>query len=349
MPTARTPHPDPGQPDPTRAGVPGVVVVTGGTSGVGRATARAFADRGTPVAVLARGQDALDATGAELRERGVPFLAISVDMTDRVAVEAATDRIERELGPIGTWVNSAMVTVLGTFTDVEAHDFDRVVDVVFRGTANGTRAALRVMRPRESGRIVQVGSALAYRGIPLQAAYCSAKHAVQGLCDSLRSELLHEGSGITVSEVNLPAVNTPQFDMCRNLLDGEPQPVPPIFQPELAAEAILQAARTGERQLNVTFVSTRTVFADRVVPGALDHLLADTGFESQQSSRPTVYSGDNLYEPLPGDHGCHGSFDDRAKDVSPQEWLRGTLLGRTAQAAGGLGRRLGGKVLKPLV
>lgn len=330
----------------------GVVVITGGTSGVGRAAARAFADAGHPVVVLARGQDALHATEAELRARQAPGTApcraIQVDVTDRAELDAAADTVEREVGPIEVWVNSAMVTVMGEFEAIDAEDFDRVVDVVFGGTANGTRTALRCMRPRDRGRIIQVGSALAYRGIPLQSAYCSAKHAVQGLADSLRSELLHQGSGITVSEVNLPAINTPQFDMCRNLLDEAPQPVPPIYQPEIAADAILHAARTGDRAVQVSFVTTRTVLADRVFPGALDHVLKETGYDGQQVDRPTR-SGDNLWEPLPGDHGCHGSFDDRAKQVSWQEQLRHTPLGAGARLAGLVGRRVGSQLLKRLV
>lgn len=327
----------------------GTVVVTGGTSGVGRATARAFAAHGSAVAVVARGQEALDATVAELRQVGVPALGLSVDVTDHHAVEDAADNIEEALGPIVVWVNSAMVTTYGEFLDVEPRDFDRVVDVVFGGTANGTRAALRRMRTRDRGRIVQVGSALAHRGIPLQAGYSAAKHATQGLCDALRSELLHQGSAITVSEVNLPAVNTPQFDMGKNLLDGPPQPVPPIFQPELAAEAIRYAAETGEREVNVTFAAARTVFTDRLVPGALDHLLGEDGYASQVDPSGRVRpQGDNLWEPMPGDHGCHGSFDDRALDVSRQELLRHTPVGATARVVTRLGRRVGARVLRPL-
>ena len=326
----------------------GVVVVTGGTSGVGRATARAFADRGHPVAVLARGQDSIDATEQELRERGVPALGVSVDVTDRNGLDAAADRVESELGPIEVWVNSAMVTVLGEFSDVEPDDFDRVHDVVFRGTANGTRTALRCMASRDSGRIIQVGSALAYRGIPLQSAYCSAKHAVQGLSDSVRSELLHNGSAITVSEVNLPAVNTPQFDMCKNLLDGAPQPVPPIYQPEIPAAAIVEAARTGERAVNVTFTTTRTILGNKVAPGALDQVLAGTGYTGQVVDRPRQ-PGNNLYDPLPGDHGCHGSFDDQARETSAQERLRFSPLGTGALAVGKVGRRVGAAAIKHVV
>jgi NAD(P)-dependent dehydrogenase (short-subunit alcohol dehydrogenase family) len=326
----------------------GVIVVTGGTSGVGRATARAFAEHGRPVAVLARGQDALDATVSEIEDRGVHGLGISVDVTDRAALDAAADRVERELGPIAVWVNSAMVTVMGEFRDVEPEDFDRVHDVVFRGTANGTRTALRCMSPRDQGRIIQVGSALAYRGIPLQSAYCSAKHAVQGLADSLRSELLHQGSRITLSEVNLPAINTPQFDMAKNLLDRAPQPVPPIYQPEVAAIAILEAARTGDRAVNVTFTTTRTILGDKVAPGALDRVLAQDGYSGQMSQRARQ-DGHYLYGPLPGDHGCHGSFDDQARDSSAQERMRVSPLGKVALTGGDLGRRIGAALIRKVL
>jgi NAD(P)-dependent dehydrogenase (short-subunit alcohol dehydrogenase family) len=326
----------------------GVVVVTGGTSGVGRAAARAFAREGHPVVVLARGADALAATEAELQRDSPQSRGLAVDVTDRLAVDDAADLVEREIGPIGVWVNSAMVTVLGEFREIDPDDFDRVVDVVFRGTVHGTRAALRCMEPRNEGRIVQVGSSLAYRGIPLQSAYCSAKHAVQGLADSLRSELLRQDSRITVSEVNLPAINTPQFDACRNLLPGAPQPVPPIFQPEVAADAIVHAARTGERSVQVAFPTTRTILADRLFPGALDRLLADTGYDSQQVER-SAPDADNLWEPLPGDHGCHGAFDDVAISVSRQEVLRHTPLGAGVRAAGEVGRRIGGRALRLLM
>ena len=326
----------------------GVVVVTGGSAGVGRATARAFAERGRPVAVLARGRESLDVTVQELEARGAPALGISVDVTDRAGLDAAADRVEQELGPIEVWVNSAMVTVLGEFQDVDADDFDRVHDVVFRGTANGTRTALRCMSARDQGRVIQVGSALAYRGIPLQSAYCSAKHAVQGLSDSLRAELLHRGSAITLSEVNLPAMNTPQFDMCKNLLEKAPQPVPPIYQPEIAAAAIVEAARTGDRAVNVTFTTTRTIFGNKVAPGALDQVLAGTGYSGQMVDRPRQ-PGNNLYEPLPGDHGCHGSFDDTARGMSTQEWIRFTPLGTGALAVGKLGRRVGAAAIKRIV
>jgi NAD(P)-dependent dehydrogenase (short-subunit alcohol dehydrogenase family) len=326
----------------------GTVVVTGGTSGVGRATAREFAQRGHPVAVLARGVESLEATRAELEGHGVRALGLSVDVTDHEALDAAADEVEAELGPVAVWVNAAMVTVMGQFRDVEPDDFDRVHQVVFSGTANGTRTALRLMHPRGEGRVVQVGSALAYRGIPLQAAYCSAKHAVQGLCDSVRAELLQQHSRVTVGEVNLPAINTPQFDMSKNLMDSAPQPVPPIYQPEVAAAAIVEAARTGDRTLHVTFTTTRTVVGDKVAPGVLDRVLADTGYSGQMSPR-TRPAGHNLYQPLLGDHGCHGSFDHRARSTSRQERLRFGPLGHVALVGGRVGRRVGAAVVRRLV
>jgi NAD(P)-dependent dehydrogenase (short-subunit alcohol dehydrogenase family) len=326
----------------------GAVVVTGGTSGVGRAAARQFADRGHPVAALARGLESLEATEEELESRGVPALGLAVDVTDHKALDQAAEQVEAELGPVAVWVNSAMVTVMGEFCDVTPEDFNRVHEVVFNGTANGTRTALRLMLPRGEGRVVQVGSALAYRGIPLQSAYCSAKHAVQGLCDSVRSELLHLGSGITVSEVNLPAINTPQFDMCKNLMEEAPQPVPPIYQPEVAAAAIVEAARTGDRSIHVTFTTTRTVLGDKVAPGVLDRVLAGNGYSGQMSSRRRP-EGDNLYQPQPGDHGCHGSFDDQARDSSGQESLRLGPLGGAALLAGRAGRRVGAAVVRRLL
>jgi NAD(P)-dependent dehydrogenase (short-subunit alcohol dehydrogenase family) len=326
----------------------GTVVVTGGTSGVGRAAARKFADRGHPVAVLARGAESLEPTKEELEKRGVPARGVAVDVTDRTALDQAADQVEDELGPVTVWVNSAMVTVMGEFSEVPAEDFDRVHQVVFNGTANGTRTALRLMSPRGEGRVIQVGSALAYRGIPLQSAYCSAKHAVQGLCDSLRAELLHQGSRITVSEVNLPAINTPQFDMSKNLMEGAPQPVPPIYQPEVAAAAIVEAARTGDRSLHVTFTTTRAVLGDKAAPGVLDRVLASSGYSGQIGPRHRR-EADNLYRPLPGDHGCHGSFDAQARDTSAQERLRFGPLGHAALLAGRAGRCAGAAIVRRLL
>ncbi|MDQ3106769.1 MAG: SDR family oxidoreductase, partial [Actinomycetota bacterium] len=211
-----------------------VAVVTGATSGVGRATARAFADAGYDVGLVARGRDALDATVAEIEAKGRKAHAVPTDVSDADAVERAAKEIEDALGPIEVWVNDAMSTVFGPFLDLSPDEFERVTQVTYLGYVNGTRAALHRMQPRDRGVIVQVGSALAYRGIPLQSAYCGAKHAIKGFTDSVRTELLHDRSGIHVTEVHLPAMNTPQFSMQRSKLDRRAQPVPPIFQPEVA-------------------------------------------------------------------------------------------------------------------
>ncbi|RKS75450.1 short-subunit dehydrogenase [Motilibacter peucedani] len=293
---------------------PRVVVVTGGTAGVGRATARAFADRGDSVAVLARGEDGLRATEADLRERGVPALAVRCDVADAAQVEAAARRVEAELGPIDVWVNNAMTTVFGTFESMSDEEFRRVTEVNYLGYAYGTRAALTRMKPRGTGRIIQVGSSLAYRGIPLQSAYCGSKHAIQGLCDSLRAELLHDGTDVTVSMVQLPAMNTPQFRITKSYMPRKAQPVPPIYQPEVAAQAIVRAAEAGRREYWVAPITALTILGNRVAPGLLDHYLGRTGFDAQQVDEPEDRPRpDNLHAPVPGDHGAHGAFDDQAK------------------------------------
>lgn len=291
-----------------------VVVVTGGTGGVGRATARAFADNGDDVAVLARGEDGLRATEEELRARGVRALAIRCDVADASQVEAAARRVEEELGPIDVWVNNAMTTVFGTFETMSAEEFRRVTEVTYLGTVYGTRSALTRMKPRNRGRIIQVGSSLAYRGIPLQSAYCGAKHAIQGLCDSLRAELLHEDSEVTVSMVQMPALNTPQFRITKSYMPRKAQPVPPIYQPEVAARAILKAAERGRREYWVAPITALTILGDKLAPGLLDRYLGRTGFDAQLVDEPDDHlRPDNLHAPVPGDHGAHGVFDDQAK------------------------------------
>ena len=294
-----------------------VVVVTGGSAGVGRAVARAFAARGDSVAVLARGQDRLDATEREIRDRGGRALALSVDVADAAAVEAAAERIEQDLGPIDVWVNNAMVSVFAAFEDVSPSDFRRVTDVTYLGYVYGTMAALRRMRPRDSGVVVQVGSALAYRAIPLQSAYCGAKHAIEGFTESLRCELAHARSGVRVTMVHLPAVNTPQFHWVKTALRRHPQPVPPIFQPEVAAGAIVWAAAHPKREYWVAWPTTRAIVANRLIPGLLDRYLARTGLDAQQADRPVEPSRpDNLYAPVPGDPGARGEFGDRSRASS---------------------------------
>ena len=294
-----------------------VVVVTGASAGVGRAAARAFGARGDAVALIARGKDGLSAAEDEILAAGGRALTLQVDVADPDALEAAAAQIETELGPIDVWVNNAMVSVFAPFKDVSAADFRRVTEVTYLGYVNGTMAALRRMLPRDSGVIVQVGSALAYRAIPLQSAYCGAKHAIEGFTESLRCELEHDRSNVRVTTVQLPAINTPQFHRVKTSLKRHPQPVPPIFQPEVAAEAIVWAAGHPRREYWVGWPTARAVIANRLFPGLLDRYLARTGVEAQLADR-AIEPGrpDNLYEPVPGDAGAHGEFDARSKDNS---------------------------------
>ncbi|WP_242884697.1 SDR family oxidoreductase [Actinomadura litoris] len=297
-----------------------VVVITGASAGVGRAVARAFAARGARVALLARGNAGLEAAAAEVEELGGTALPIVVDVADAAQVDAAADRAERTLGPIGVWVNNAFTGVFAPFDEITPEEYRRVTEVTYLGTAHGTRAALARMKPRDSGVIVQVGSALAYRGIPLQSAYCGAKHAIEGFTESLRAELLHDRSAVKVTMVQLPALNTPQFDWVRSRLPRRPQPVPPIYQPEVAARAVVHAADNPRRRERWVGGSTiATLLAEKVVPGLLDRYLGRTGYRSQQTGdrRPEVDPG-NLWEPCDDDrdHGAHGAFDDSAKPRS---------------------------------
>ena len=300
----------------------GTVVVTGGTAGIGRATVREFARNGYDVAILARGQDGLDATRREVEHMGRRALAIPTDVADWSAVEAAADQIERELGPIDVWVNNAFAGIFARFLDVTPEEYERVTQVTYLGQVNGTRAALKRMLPRNRGKIVLVGSALAYRGIPLQSAYCGAKHAIQGLIDSLRSELLHDKSRVTITMVQLPGVNTPQFDWIRAKLPGKPRPIGKVYQPEVAGRAIYFATHTDRKELEVGMPTVEAIWGDKFASSTLDHDLARIGFKGQQDPEP-VSSGrkDNLFEPVPGDHGAHGRFDDEAVDSSAELWI----------------------------
>jgi NAD(P)-dependent dehydrogenase (short-subunit alcohol dehydrogenase family) len=314
--------------------MPEVVVIAGASAGVGRATARRFAADGAHVALLARGRERLETAAREVEHLGGRAVAIQADVADPDAVEAAAARAEGELGPVDVWINNAMATVYAPVADTTPEEFRRATEVTYLGSVWGTMAALRRMQPRDRGTIVQVGSALAYRGIPLQAAYCGAKHALQGFVESLRTELLHEGSGVHVTMVQLPALNTPQFDWARTRLPRKPQPVPPIFQPEVAAEAIFRAAHERRRELYVGWPTVKTVLGSKAAAGIADLYLARAGYASQQRDEPVEPDrADNLFEPVEGDYAAHGAFDDRAKEWSLQLTLS-LSRDRLALAAG---------------
>jgi NAD(P)-dependent dehydrogenase (short-subunit alcohol dehydrogenase family) len=299
-----------------------VVVITGASGGIGRATARAFADNGDTVALLARGDAGLRGALAEVEQRGARGMAISVDVADAEAVDAAASRVESELGPIDVWVNVAFSSVFAEFHDISPAEYKRATEVSYLGFVYGTMAALKRMRPRNRGTIVQVGSALAYRGIPLQTAYCGAKHAIQGFNESLRCELLHEGSGIRNTMVQMPAVNTPQFSWVLSRLPHHAQPVPPIYQPEIPARAVVfAAAHPRRREYWVGGSTALTLLGNAVAPGLLDRYLAWTGFRSQQTAQKQSPDAPvNLWEPADQDQdfGAHGVFDARAKNDSIQ-------------------------------
>ncbi|MGE5564428.1 MAG: SDR family oxidoreductase [Bacillota bacterium] len=299
-----------------------IVVVTGGTAGIGRAAVREFARNGYDVAILARGHDGLEATRKEIEGYGQRALAIPTDVADWKAVEEAAERIERELGPIDVWVNNAFAGIFSRFMDVTPEEYERVTQVTYLGQVNGTRAALKRMLPRDRGKIVLVGSALAYRGIPLQSAYCGAKHAIQGFIDSLRCELLNEKTNVTVTMVQMPGVNTPQFDWIRAKLPGQPRPVGKVYQPEVAGRAIYAAAHDTRKEMLVGLPTVEAVWGNKVASSLLDDYLAATGIKAQQRpERVQPDRRDNLFEPVPGDHGAHGSFDDEAVDSSAELWL----------------------------
>jgi NAD(P)-dependent dehydrogenase (short-subunit alcohol dehydrogenase family) len=316
----------------------GLAVVTGASAGVGRATVRELARRGWDLGLLARGEERLKAAAREVEEAGRSAVVLPADVADPEAVEEAAATAEEELGPIELWVNDAMTSVFGPFDEIEPRDFRRVTEVTYLGAVNGSRAALRRMRPRGRGVIVQVGSALAYRGIPLQSPYCGAKHAIQGFTDSVRAELLHKRSAIRIVEVHLPALNTPQFEWVRSLLPKRAQPVPPIYQPEVAARAIAWAAEHPRRQVLVGASTWATIVTNRLVPGLLDRYLARTGFDSQQTDEPEDPDRpNNLYGSVPGPYAARGRFEDRASDRSIQLWMtthRRSLSLGTLGAAG---------------
>lgn len=300
---------------------PLVVVICGGTAGVGRAAALAFARRGDWVAILARDAERLEAACAELREAGSTVLGIPTDMADAAQVEAAAERIERELGVISVWVNNMATTVFAPVLETTADEFKRVTEVSYLGAVHGTLAALKRMHPRNDGCIVQTGSALAYRSIPLQSAYCAAKAAVRGFTDSLRCELIHDGSKVRLTMVQLSAFNTPQFDWVRSKLPLRVQPVPPIFQPEIAADAIVWAATHRRREVWVGWPAVKAILSSRIAPGVGDRMAARQAYNSQMAQEPAQPGRpDNLFAPVAGPFGAHGRFDAQARRASLQWW-----------------------------
>jgi short-subunit dehydrogenase len=312
-----------------------IVVITGASAGVGRSAVRAFAARGADIGLLARGADGLQAARGEVEALGGRAVAIETDVADADAVEGAASRIERELGPIDVWVNNAMTSIFSPVKELRAEEIRRVTDVTYLGCVHGTLAALGRMLPRNRGVIVQVGSALAYRGIPLQAAYCGAKHALQGFTESLRCELLHDGSNVHVTMVHLPAMNTPQFDWVKSRMPRRPQPVPPIYSPEIAADAIVWAASHRRRELCVGAMTAAVVWGNKFAAGLGDHYLARTGYDSQQTDEPDDPNRpDNLWQPVAGDHGAHGRFGARTLESSPQTWINEHAPAVAAVAAG---------------
>jgi NAD(P)-dependent dehydrogenase (short-subunit alcohol dehydrogenase family) len=301
---------------------PRVIVITGAAGGVGRATARRFAEtEQAHIGLIARGEEALEAAKREIESFGGKALVLPCDVADAAGIEAAATRVEAELGPIDVWVNNAMTSVFSFIKDTTPDEFRRVTEVCYLGYVHGTLAALKRMRPRDRGHIIQVGSALAYRGIPLQAAYCASKHAIEGFMDSLRAELIHERSRIIATMVQMPALNTPQFDWCRSRLPHKAQPVPPIYQPEVAADAIVFASKNNRREIYVGVPTVIAIIGNKLFPRLGDWYLGRTGIKSQQTGeKADPDKPDNLYHPVGGDPGAHGRFDAQARPFSPQLW-----------------------------
>jgi short-subunit dehydrogenase len=301
---------------------PQVVVITGASGGIGRAIAHAFATRGAHLGLLARGQPGLEGAAEEVRSLGGQALVVPTDVTDHEQVEAAADAVEARFGPIDVWINDAMATVFARFLDTQPEEFKRATEVTYLGTVYGTMTALRRMTARDRGTIVQVGSALAYRAIPLQAAYCGAKFAIRGFTDSIRTELLTDHSNVHLTMVQLPGVNSTQFNWCRSKLPRHPMPVPPIYQPEIPAEAVYWAAQHHRRELWVGYSTVQAIIANKLAPSLADRYLAKTAISGQQVHDMPVAADrpDNLFKPLPDQAATHGIFNDQAKTRSPQLW-----------------------------
>jgi short-subunit dehydrogenase len=294
-----------------------VVVITGASAGLGRATAREFGRHGAKVGLIARGVDRLEAAKREIEAAGGSAMVLPLDVADASAVEKAAAAIEKEFGSIDTWVNNAMASVFSPVKEMEPEEYKRVTEVTYLGVVYGTLAALKRMLRRDRGTIVQVGSALVYRSIPLQSAYCAAKHAIAGFTDSLRCELIHDKSNVQVTMVQMPALNTPQFGWVKSRLKYKAQPVPPIFQPEVGARAIYWAAHHSRREIYAGWPTVEAIVGNKLAPGLLDRYLGKTGFDSQQTSEPEDPNRpNNLWEPVKGNHGAHGTFDRRAHETS---------------------------------
>jgi short-subunit dehydrogenase len=309
-----------------------VVVITGASAGLGRAVAREFGSHGAKVGLIARGIAGLEAAKREIESAGGTAMVVPLDVADANAIENAAASIEHQFGPIDIWVNKAMASVFSPVKEMEAEEYKRVTEVTYLGVVYGTLAALRRMLPRDRGVIIQVGSALAYRSIPLQSAYCAAKHAIAGFTDSLRCELIHDKSNVRVSMLQMPALNTPQFGWVKSRLKHKAQPVPPVFQPEVGAKVVYWAAHHSEREVYVGWPTVEAILGNKLAPGWLDRYLGKTGFDSQQTSEPEDPNRpDNLWKPLPGDHGAHGRFDSQAHERS---WEVRARLGRRWIGAG---------------
>jgi NAD(P)-dependent dehydrogenase (short-subunit alcohol dehydrogenase family) len=325
------------------------VVITGASSGIGRACVRAFAARGARLGLIARSREGLEAASREVRQAGGEAIVLPLDVADADAVDRAAGTVEERFGRIDVWVNNAMVSVLSPIKEMTPEEFRRVTEVTYLGYVWGTQAALRRMLPRDEGTIVQIGSALAYRSIPLQSAYCAAKAAIRGFTDSLRTELLHDGSNVRVSMLQLPAVNTPQFEVVRTRMPRHPRPVPPAFAPEMIADSVVWAAEQAPREMVIGASALQAILGQKLAPGLVDRYLAKTGYDAQQTDQPVDPNRpDNLFDTVPGDHGARGPFEAESSTWSAQLWARmhsgvvaatGVAVAAGALAASAIGKR----------
>lgn len=316
--------------------MPEVVVITGASAGIGRATVREFAKHGAHIGLLARNEDGLQGAKEDVESLGGKAIAIPTDVADPEQIEAAADKVEEEFGPIDVWVNDAMTTIFSEFKNITPAEFRRSTEVTYLGAVYGTMSALNRMLPRDKGTIVQVGSALSYRAIPLQSVYCGGKHGMRGFTDSVRVELMHDNSNVHITMVQLPGLNTPQFDHCKTKIPYHPQPVAPIYQPEVAADAIYWAAHHKRREVYVGASSAITIIGNKILPWLGDIYLARTAYSGQQTNQKIdpEERPDNLFELVPGDRGAHGEFDGQSYDSSPQLWA---TKNRGLLAAGAVG------------